>query len=231
MIVIDADVLGRARTGDETYMANLLRELPRVAPDLRFAAVTRHPELVPEGVEPLRLDARSQELRMALALPRLLRRLRPALAHFQYALPLGYTGRSVVTIHDLSFEREKTSMGRVDRATLVDHFARCHAYLVPGVEDFGIAPVEAMAAGKPVVAFRAGGATETVVDGVTGTFFDEPTPAALADAIRALDVLTLDRVAIRAHAETFDTSVFRSRMRALLLANGADPALLAPAEG
>src|SRR6185437_6394510 len=100
-ILIDADVLGRERTGDETYVLNLLRELPRVAPDLRFAAVSRRPDLVPDGVEPLSLPARSQELRMALTLPRLLRRLRPQLVHFQYALPLGWRGRSVVMIHDL----------------------------------------------------------------------------------------------------------------------------------
>ena len=49
MILIDADVLGRQRTGDETYVQNLLRELPGVAPDLELAAVTRHPELVPDG--------------------------------------------------------------------------------------------------------------------------------------------------------------------------------------
>src|SRR5207248_3532201 len=98
VILIDADVLGRARTGDETYVANLLRELPRVAPDLRFAAVTRHPELVPDGVEAVHLPARSQELRMAWSLPRLLRSLGPELAHFQHALPLAWRGRSALTL-------------------------------------------------------------------------------------------------------------------------------------
>ena len=49
MILVDADVLGRNRTGEETYVLNILRQLPRVAPDLDFAAVTRHPRLVPEG--------------------------------------------------------------------------------------------------------------------------------------------------------------------------------------
>jgi glycosyltransferase involved in cell wall biosynthesis len=115
VIVIDADVLGRARTGDETYIANLLRELPLVAPDLRFAAVTRHPELVPDGIEPVRLGTPLQEVRMAWTLPRLLRRLRPQLGHFQYALPLGFRGRSVVTLHDISFETDAGAMGRVDR--------------------------------------------------------------------------------------------------------------------
>jgi glycosyltransferase involved in cell wall biosynthesis len=117
VILLDADVLGRQRTGDETYVSNLLRELPRVAPDLRFAAVSRHPELVPEGVEPIRLSARLQETRMAVWLPLLLRRLRPALAHFQHALPLGFAGRSVVTLHDLSFEEDDSQMSRLDRLT------------------------------------------------------------------------------------------------------------------
>jgi alpha-1,3-rhamnosyl/mannosyltransferase len=117
VILVDADVLGRGRTGEETYIANLLRELPAAAPDLQFAAVTRHPDLVPEGVEAIALPARSQEVRMAVSLPRLLRRLAPQLAHFQHALPLVYGGRSVVTLHDLHFERDPSVMGLVDRLT------------------------------------------------------------------------------------------------------------------
>ena len=62
LVVVDADVLGRRRTGDETYVTQLLRELPAVAADLRIAAVTRDPELVPDGIEPVQLSARSQEL-------------------------------------------------------------------------------------------------------------------------------------------------------------------------
>jgi alpha-1,3-rhamnosyl/mannosyltransferase len=117
VILIDADVLGRSRTGEETYVLNLLRTLPATAPDLHFAAVTRHPELVPAGVEPVVLPARSQELRMAWSLPRLLRRLRPQLLHTQHALPLGFGGRSVVTLHDLHFEREPHAMSLPDRLT------------------------------------------------------------------------------------------------------------------
>jgi glycosyltransferase involved in cell wall biosynthesis len=117
MIVLDADVLGRNRTGEETYLRNLLRELPCAAPDLRFAAVARRAELVPDGVEAIDLPARSQELRMIWSLPRLLRRLRPELAHFQHALPLGFGGPAVVTLHDLHFEREPGVMGLADRLT------------------------------------------------------------------------------------------------------------------
>jgi glycosyltransferase involved in cell wall biosynthesis len=117
VILIDADVLGRGRTGEETYVGNLLRELPAAAPDLKFAAVTRHPDLVPDGVAAIELPARFQEARMALSLPRLLRRLAPELAHFQHALPLAYRGRSIVTLHDLHFERDPSAMGFVDRLT------------------------------------------------------------------------------------------------------------------
>ena len=115
LVVIDADVLGRRRTGDETYVAALLRELVRLADRERLAAVTRNPELVPEGIEPLPLPARSQSMRMAYGLPRLLRRLEPALTHFNYVVPPGYRGRSVVTVHDLSFESMPWLMGRRDR--------------------------------------------------------------------------------------------------------------------
>ena len=117
MILVDADVLGRNRTGEETYVLNLLRSLPAAAPDLDFAAVTRHPELVPDGVEPVALPARSQEVRMAWSLPRLLRRRRPQLLHTQHALPLGFSGRSVVTLHDLHFERDPRVMSLPDRLT------------------------------------------------------------------------------------------------------------------
>ena len=119
LVVFDADVLGRQRTGDETYVENLLRELAPIATEagLRLAAVTRRPELVPTGIEPVTLAARSQEWRMAWSLPRLLRRLRPALGHFQHALPRACPCPAVVTVHDLSFERRPELMPLADRLT------------------------------------------------------------------------------------------------------------------
>src|SRR5256885_16553359 len=87
LVLIDADVLGRHRTGDETYVEQLLRNLPALGPDLRYAAVTRHPELVPDGIEPIRLRTRSQELRMAVRIPLLLRRHTPPVGHLLHPPP------------------------------------------------------------------------------------------------------------------------------------------------
>ena len=115
LVVVDADVLGRRRTGDEAYVAGLLGELAQKHAGIRLAAVTRRPELVPDGIEPVELPAGSQLLRMGFSLPLLLRRLRPALAHFQYVVPPAYRGRAVVTVHDLSFELEPGLMTLRDR--------------------------------------------------------------------------------------------------------------------
>jgi glycosyltransferase involved in cell wall biosynthesis len=117
LVVVDADVLGRRRTGDETYVEQLLRALPEVAGDLRIAAITRDRALVPDGVEAIHLPARSQELRMAVAVPRLLRRVRPALVHFIHALPLTCPAPAVVTVQDLSWERDPSVFGVWDRIT------------------------------------------------------------------------------------------------------------------
>ncbi len=114
-VVLDADVLGRRRTGDETYVTALLRELPSLAADVRFAAVTRRPDLVPDGVEAIELPARSQPPRMAWSLPRLLRRVAPDVGHFQHVVPPRFRGRAVVTVHDLSFERDPSWMSPRDR--------------------------------------------------------------------------------------------------------------------
>jgi glycosyltransferase involved in cell wall biosynthesis len=117
LVLIDADVLGRRRTGDETYVEQLLRALPELAPDLRIAAITRNPALIPGGVEPVHLPAGSQELRMAVSVPRLLRRVRPALAHFVHALPLSCPCPAVVTVQDLSWERDPSVFGKWDLVT------------------------------------------------------------------------------------------------------------------
>jgi glycosyltransferase involved in cell wall biosynthesis len=90
---------------------------------------------------------------------------------------------------------------------------RARAFLFPGYEDFGITPLEAMAAGTPVIAYRAGGALDTIVEGVTGRLFEPQTVSALADTIRGFRPEDYDRGAIRSHALTFDRRHFEDRMR------------------
>lgn len=107
-------------------------------------------------------------------------------------------------------------VGHVDRARLVRYFQTCRAYIVPGIEDFGIAPVEAMAAGKPVIALGRGGAAETVVDGETGLHVGEPTVEAFAAAIVRSEEIAWDPSLIRSRAEDFDRSVFVARWRELI---------------
>ena len=139
LVVLDADVLGRRRTGDETYVRNLLAELPRVADaeGIELAAVTRRPELVPEGVRAVWLTTPVQELRMGLSLPRALRRLGAGLVHTQYALPLRPPCPCVVTVHDLSFALRPELMGWKDRQVfrLVVPYAVRHAARVLTVSE------------------------------------------------------------------------------------------------
>lgn len=91
------------------------------------------------------------------------------------------------------------------------HYAQCRAFLFPGEDDFGITPVEAMSFGKPVIALRRGGATETVVEGETGEFFDEPAVEVMADAIRRFmeNEKKYDPQKIRDRAENFSKDKFR----------------------
>jgi glycosyltransferase involved in cell wall biosynthesis len=86
----------------------------------------------------------------------------------------------------------------------------------PGLEDFGIAPVQAMAAGRPVLAFAGGGALDYVVEGVTGALFYEQTPGSLADAVRRFDEAAFAPADIRAQAERFDTEVFKTRLMGVI---------------
>ena len=106
-----------------------------------------------------------------------------------------------------------TVMGSQPFDVLKQHYARCRALIFPGEEDFGMVPVEAMASGRPVVAFGRGGATETVVEGLSGTFFAEQTVEAISAAVRRIAAMAIDSAAIAAHAEQFGREQFVRKMR------------------
>ena len=102
--------------------------------------------------------------------------------------------------------------GWVSEDALPGYYAGCHALVFPGEEDFGIVPLEAMASGKPVVAFGKGGALETVVDPHAGVLFKEQSVESLEQAVKRLDGLTFDNNALRAHAQQFDRSIFEQKI-------------------
>jgi glycosyltransferase involved in cell wall biosynthesis len=108
---------------------------------------------------------------------------------------------------------EVTFAGRVSDERLRDLYRSCRALLMPGVEDFGIAPLEAMACGRPAVVFGEGGGMETVTDGKTGLVFAEPTAAALRAAVDRLDTVGFNRETLRSQAEAHGPGVFSSRFR------------------
>lgn len=120
-----------------------------------------------------------------------------------------------------------TFRGRLSRTAVQEAVEGCRAFLYPQVEDFGITAVEAQAAGRPVIAFRAGGALETVVEGKTGLFFNEQTCESLSEAIQRFELLagtegsrlvarSFSPEACRANAERFRPERFRAEIKAFL---------------
>jgi glycosyltransferase involved in cell wall biosynthesis len=109
-----------------------------------------------------------------------------------------------------------TLLGYVSDARLNELVGSARAAIVPGEEDFGLVPLEAAAAGRPTIAFRAGGALETIVEGETGSFFDDPTPESLAAALRTFEPSRFDARRLRAHAQRFSPVSFIERLRAIV---------------
>jgi glycosyltransferase involved in cell wall biosynthesis len=103
-------------------------------------------------------------------------------------------------------------LGRLPDAQVKEYLARCRALIFPGEEDFGLVPVEAMASGIPVIAYGAGGALETVEEGVTGVFFDAPSAQALAAAVRRADQIPWDPERIRRHTARYDVKRFYEQL-------------------
>lgn len=107
-------------------------------------------------------------------------------------------------------------LGYVPDDALPDLVARCKAFIFPGLEDFGIAPVQAQAAGRPVIAFGGGGALDTVLPGVTGEHFTQPTVEALMAVMAGFDAGRYSPARLRAHAERFDSGVFNAQITAFV---------------
>jgi len=111
-----------------------------------------------------------------------------------------------------------TFLGSQPQPVLRDHYRRCRALVFPGIEDFGITPLEAQASGRPVLALRAGGALETIRENSTGIFFNEQTAESLIEAVETFETrkAEFDPAACRANAERFGADRFRANFSAYL---------------
>jgi len=99
-------------------------------------------------------------------------------------------------------------LGWRDNEELRDYYQNCKALIFPGEEDFGIVPVEAQACGKPVIAYKKGGALETVIDGITGIFFEEQTIGSLIEAVKKFENTKFNGNVIRSNAGKFGRKKF-----------------------
>jgi len=109
-------------------------------------------------------------------------------------------------------------MGRQSSEVVREYLAKCKALIFPGLEDFGIVPVEAIASGRPVIAYGRGGALDTVIDGETGVFFYQQTTESLNDAIKRFeqDYKNFDPATITKHANKFSKDQFKDKFMNLV---------------
>jgi glycosyltransferase involved in cell wall biosynthesis len=191
------------------------REAPVIEPPVDAERFARVPDPAPAGEAPL-----------YLCVSALVPYKRVELAVRAFSLPTGKSRRRgrLIVVGD-GADRPRLSRlcgpnvelrGRVDDDELVRLYAACRAVVHPALDDFGIVPVEALAAGRPVVAFAGGGSLDSIRDGETGVLFREPTPESLADALERLDHLTFDPARLRAAARRFDRASFEQRFGAFV---------------
>jgi len=139
-----------------------------------------------------------------------------ACARAGVALHVAGTGPHEERLRALAAGTRTTFHGYLDDAAIDALVGDARAAILPGEEDFGLVPLEAAAAGTPTIALRAGGALETIGEGETGSFFDDPSDESLAAALLAFDRTRFDPQRLRAHAETFAPPRFIERLRALV---------------
>ncbi len=126
-------------------------------------------------------------------------------------LKVGGRGRDLERLKSMAGETIEF-LGYVPDDALPDLMARAKAFIFPGLEDFGITPVQSQAAGRPVIAYAGGGALDTVIPGVSGEYFYEMTVDSLAQVMASFDATRYSPQQMQAHARTFDVRVFRQKL-------------------
>jgi glycosyltransferase involved in cell wall biosynthesis len=213
----DRDTAGRV----DRFLANSQYVAGRIARYYNRQATVLYPPVDTEFFTPATLEPTPSFLVVSALVP--YKRIDLAIdAANRAAVPL----RVVGTGPDLTRLRALAGptvefVGTVDNTTLRDEYRRARAVLLPGEEDFGIVPVEAMACGRPVIALARGGALETVKDGVTGRLLPDDGIATWAAALAAFDPAAYEASRVRAHAEQFGAARFEAGFAAYLDAETA----------
>jgi glycosyltransferase involved in cell wall biosynthesis len=214
----------RAAQGPTVFVANSRHVSERIATYYGRDAVVIHPPVEVDRFLGLRRDPGDRYLSLGRLVPykrpadavAACRTLGRALWVAGGGRGLGEAQRAAAGAAGVEF------LGFVPDERIPDLLSRARALLFPGVEDFGIVPVEAQAAGLPVIALNEGGVRDSVVDGVTGVLYDARGPGGLAAAIERFEAMSFDEAALRRHALGFRPEVFAARFGALVL--GLEPA-------
>ena len=216
----------------DTFLANSTHVANRVKAYYRRAASVVHPPVAVDAFAPAPRAAREP---FYLWVGELVSYKRPDLAVEAF----NRLSRPLVVIGDGPMRAQLERMagdqirflGKADFETLKWHMARCQALIFPGEEDFGIVPVEAMSAGRPVIAYGRGGVLDTVCDGETGLLFHDQTTEGLSDAVERFEASAIadaDPALLRAHARRFDETAFRRGVFRALAGQGlCDPSAAA----
>lgn len=126
------------------------------------------------------------------------------------------TGPAEQSLRERARGTTTTMLGFVSDERVNELLGGARAALLPAEEDFGLLPLEAAACGRPTIALRAGGALETIVEGKTGEFFDEPSAESLARALQSFEAGRYEAAQLREHAETFAPERFKEKLRAIV---------------
>jgi glycosyltransferase involved in cell wall biosynthesis len=201
----------RAAQRVDQYIANSENVRQRIERYYHRGATVIHP---PIRTDLFTLPRRPQDYYVIVGRQVAYKRLDLAVDAFnELGLPLKVAGAG----EEIARQRPRAKaniefLGRVSDAERARLFAGARGFIFPPEEDFGMTPIEAMAAGCPVIAYGKGGALEYVKEGETGTLFAQQTPTELVAAVRRFETMQFDEATIRAWAKTFDASVFRQRI-------------------
>jgi glycosyltransferase involved in cell wall biosynthesis len=198
----------------DAYMANSQTTKRRVARYFGREATVLHPPVELERFAPATPGDAYVVLSELMAHKRIDVAIR-AFRDLQLPLVVVGNGPDARRLHRLAGPTVSFT-GRVSDAEAAGILSRARALVVTATEEFGIAAVEAQAAGRPVIALNEGGVRETVVEGVTGTFFHRPEPASLAEAVRSFDAVAVDPRACVDNAQRFDSAQFRRGLKAVV---------------